>query len=586
MSPRLAQAVALAAASFAVLSPTAAHAASWSAPVTVAPAAAGDNPSASPAIAVDGDGDLTAAWAGDGAAGVGIYSATRGAAPTAPWSAATKLAAAVDPRGVQVAVNAGGQAVAGWSDEGLGGSRDLWSATRTSAGAWTEASSVTTGSAEPTFHQLGIEPSGGIFGLLKQDESMRSLAAPAGGDLVGGDPFTPAATMDQSGFELAVDGSGTATVVYVDATDLVVLSATRPAGGVWSTPTPIEVGTTSAQQPRIAVTPNGRAVAVWVRASAADAEGAETARVLRTATRGVDGVWSAASTLHTAADNSAVTSIDAGIDALGRRTATWVTIESAKVDGADALISRIHSSTALSASPWSTPAAIAPAANGFPFYSGVRLAVGITGPTVVLANKGAAPAGDIQGAVRTKTGAWEPWASIAPGITVADADLAPAAAVVDAAGLGTVLWADGRTVGSRSIELDPRPAVDPGTKTPDPVTPDPTPANPSTGGTPTDTSSDDLPEDPAPTPVAKSAKLVVSLYVLPSGKKCPAIAAATVDGVRTNLKVKKTKLRKKLACKATGTVVLKPTVEVGAKVKVLITAKGVKKKTVQLVAIA
>lgn len=567
MSPRLAQAVAIAAAGFAVLSPASAHASTWSAPVAVAPAAGGTNPSTSPAVAVDGNGSVTAVWAGDGAAGYGVYSATRAAAPAAPWSAPVNLAPGTTPRAVQVSVNAGGQAVAGWTDEAAGGNRVLNSASRSADGTWTAASSIQSGSTTEPLQQLRIDAAGRTFGLFSLGGTLDSLAAPAGGALASAGALTSKASEDLAPFEIAIDAAGAAAVVYLDETETSLYTASRPVGGSWTTPTPIEQGTAELAQPQLAMAYSGRAVAVWL-------SGGSTGAV-RTATRTESGVWSAASDIATTGENEGVLSVDVAIDGYGRRTAVWSTVGGTLSGGIPTFVTNVQSSTALSASPWSPVAELAPRLTGTAFYTGVRVAGGTGGQTIAFAKQSTESSVDVEGAVRTRTGAWEPWTPLATDISVNEEDAAPAAAVVDHLGRGTIAWANGRSIDSRTISLSD-PVVEPGPKDPDPAPQDPAPTE----------ADDDDASSNTPEPANRTVKLVISLNVLPAGKKCPKVAAATVDGVRTNLKVKKTKLRKKLACKVTGTVVLKPTVKVGAKVKVLITAKGVKKKTVQLVATA
>lgn len=581
-------------------------------------------------VGADADGNLTAVWAGDGAAGYGVYTAKRAATATSSWSAATKLASVEAPASLHLAVHASGLAVAGWTDTEPSGNRTIVLTTRGANGTWAAASSVSTGDPSPLDQQFTIDGAGRVVGVSTRQNLLIATAAPTGGKLaVEGAPESFVSGGERP-FDLAIDGAGTATLVYVDASDLAVQTATRPAGGEWSTPTAIEewapappdgydpdgddVFFPAISLPQLSVTADGRALAVWQRA-----DGIRPSE-LRSATRSAAGTWSTPATIETLPNRQGVFSIDASMDASGRRTVLWAQIGETTVGGQQLVTSQVKTIDAPANGPWGSASALSPReespANQAGYvslrpFNEVELALGSDGRAIAIAKLAAAPVdppaaelkADLQGAVRTKTGAWEPWSTLAGGIVLATDDADPAAVAVDKQGLGTLVWADGRTVRSRTVALtDPPKPADPGTKDPDPVVKDPDPVvkNPD----PVVKNPDPVVQDPAPdTPAPSSpapngtapqtptkgappAKLAISLYVLPSGRKCPAVAAATVDGVRTNLKVTKTKLRKKLACKVTGTVVLKPSVKVGTKVSVLITAKGIKRKSVQLPAAA
>lgn len=616
MSPRLAQAVAIAAAGFAV-STSAAHASTWSAPVTVA-AATGSAPAVSPAVGVDADGDLTAVWAGDGAAGYGVYSATRAADPSSPWSTAVRIATASQARNVQVSVNASGQVVAGWTDVGSAQVGLLMSAGRSAAGTWSPAKTITTASDSEPFQRLSLDNAGRPVGLYAQDGDLFGLSGLLG-DLLGlTKPPASSVSLENSPFEIGLDAAGTATVVFADNQQIEIQTATRPAGGNWSTPTPLETWSHSSDPdlsrglrvPQLAVAPDGKAVAAWTRS-----DGANPPQI-QASTKLPNGTWGAPTTVYGAPELQAITALDVSIDADGRRTALWSYDAQRSVSGQAVYTSQVLTSRTTVGGGWGAASPLSVrfettdiTTTPFLHFAAPQLAAGRGGQVLATWKQGFAPSADLQGAVRTADGPWEPVTAIATSITVADDDLLSAAAAVDANGRATTIWTDGGSVRSRTVAIvappvpgpvvkDPDPVVkdpDPVVKDPDPVVkdpaqtaggPGPAASDPTTTASPnagTGTSPSAL---QTPTKTAAPAKLVISLYVTPSGKKCPTVAAATVDGARTNLKVTKTKLRKKLACKVTGTVVLKPTVKAGTKVTVLITAKGIKKKSVQLPAVA
>ncbi len=87
--------------------------------------------------------------------------------------------------------------------------------------------------------------------------------------------------------QVGVDAAGTATAVWIQNGRLAYTS-TRPAGGAWSTPMVIaETSTTSFTELKLSVTPNGRAMAVWIERRD------NYWSAVQVVTRSLDGVWSA-----------------------------------------------------------------------------------------------------------------------------------------------------------------------------------------------------------------------------------------------------------------------------------------------------
>lgn len=599
MSPRLAQAVAVAAAGFALFSPTA-HASTWSAPATVAPGAALN--AASPVVASDAAGNLTAAWTG-ATTGLGVYTATR-AAGAAAWSTPVRLApVAYRPRDVRLAVSPAGHAVVAWTDLFDGEfveapDQRIKTATRSASGAWSSVVALEN-PVDPNVDQaVTVEPGGRLVGLWARgyEGTLGGIERAQGSAPVNvNPPAAAAATNNGPAFDIAIDAAGTATALFTSADGQAILTSTHPAGGAWKPGVELErFASDEADQtvalPSLAVTADGRAVAAWSRMDPLTFEGA-----VRVARRNAAGSWAAASTVQPIRAFETSVSIDAGIDSTGRSTVLY---DFRHYDGIDSgttpsVWQEVRSSTvAGGTNDWSAPELRSSRQSSadplLPYFSDLGLDVTSEGQTLARWVDG----GNLFATARPAAGVWEPAASIATGVEFdGDAPTPVVASVITPAAQATVLYVGGTALFSRTAALapqggstpdpvvkDPDPVVkdpDPVVKDPGPVVKDPAPSNP----TPSTTAP---PAAQTPTKAVAPAKIVVSLYVLPSGKKCPAVAAATVDGVRTNLKVAKTKLRKKLACKVTGTVVLKPTVKAGTKVPVLITAKGIKRKSVQL----
>lgn len=85
-----------------------------------------------------------------------------------------------------------------------------------------------------------------------------------------------------------MDSQGNATAVWerYNPKGTLIQSATRPAGGSWSAPVSLFKPRRQAQQPQVAVGPQGDVTAVWVRSDGRDL-------IAQAATRPVGGSWSA-----------------------------------------------------------------------------------------------------------------------------------------------------------------------------------------------------------------------------------------------------------------------------------------------------
>lgn len=579
----------------------------------------GSSVSWSPVVAADGSGRLTAAWFGDGAAGFGVYAASRAAALSGAWSTPIRLGAALAPRDLQLAVNASGQAVAGWVDVYPNLTQRLVTATRTAGGSWSAATLFPAIEAEYAGHGIEVDGTGQAIGLWATGEGMLgglsgTIDSPLSLDGTGP---VPAVSSDGSApFDLALDGAGRATALFLDATGLALFSSTRPSGGSWQTPQlverwtpPSDSETGSLEAPKLAVNASGRAVAVWMRR-------ADAGSGLQSAVRPAGGTWSASSPLASITNQRYVVTSGVGIDAAGTATAAWdVVAFEVQLAGSVRFWTEVRSMTApatgttwnpveirgvrkqLTFTPSADPNAPAPE---LPVYTGVKVGVGAGGPAIVTWLERLGNATSLAAAARAATGGWQPASQIAS-LDVGDLDdLSLVTAVaVDSAGRATAVWTDGRTVRSRSLALAALPAepgpVDPGPVDPGPV--DPGPVDPQPEPEPAPTPPAPLTLEPAPTPgggappasppaatVERAPRLVVAMHMIPRGRRCPPKANGTVAGKRTPLKVKASKIRGKVRCKVTGTIVLASTVKPGTQVTVLVTAKGVKRKTVRFVA--
>lgn len=285
----------------------------WSAPVTVS----GGLEGSAPDVVVDVAGDVTVAWLA-----VAHYAYTGGPFPKAvyqvraavrsvsgTWSEPTAVSAqevlygndpSQEPRlgAPRLVVDSTGTVTAAWSRwtaEGL----VVDSATRSpDEEAWSASTTVAAGSSP----SLGVAPDGDVTMVwpARTDvgTQLRASSRPRSG------AWTPA--VDVSGAEgtgydpdvdVAVDGAGTATTVWRDDDEGVVLLSSRPAGGAWTTPVPLSTMPSSGHPPRIAADADGHVWAVW-----AERQGETT--VTRAAGRNPGGDWAPPVDLTAALDGA------------------------------------------------------------------------------------------------------------------------------------------------------------------------------------------------------------------------------------------------------------------------------------------
>ncbi len=624
---RLLRVVAIATAGLSMLSPSA-IASQWEPAAIVGqrpgpPGPPGVDGPTSPVVAADAAGNLTAIWAGDGTAGIGVYSATRAAsAPTSEWGGYVQLSTAPEPRGLQLAVNASGQAVAGWFNALPDSTQQLVTISRTAAGAWSAPTAFKAEATAYEGHDLTIDPAGRAIGIWAKDavSTFGSITQALGSAPVLAAGPAPTTNTDQGApFDLEVDGAGNATALYLDPTGLKLFSSTLASGGAWQTPQLVEQWTPSAgtegaalASPQLAVNASGRAVAVWIRSNS-DGSGVQSS------TRPAGGTWGASVALEPVIGDPGkslrlVRTADVGIDAAGNATAAWSlnSVDLAAVVKADGIHligqywTEIRSKTAGAGGSWAnvetrgerrrlaidlteetdpltSPSTTEQAA---PNYDGVEVAVGTGGSAAITWIATVNGKQTVESAVRPSGGAWE--APIQHGVLGTqefDDRSLVASTIIDATGRGTVVWSQGITIFSSSVTLGPVPSEpEPTPTTPAPTTPEPTTPTQETPA-PTPTTSTPVggtqPNAPLATPVAR---LVIVMYLVPNGKKCPATANATVAGVRTAMTVKRANIRGKLRCKVTGTVLLKSPTKAGTLVEVLVTAKGVKRKPIKVAA--
>jgi len=225
-----------------------------------------------PAIAVDGSGNVYAAWVdGRNEGGADVYFAARPAGGS--WGASVRVndVSGTAPSGgsVDIALDVAGNVYALWRDE-RDGDDDIYFAMRPVGGSWGVNVKVNDdmGAAEQASPAIAVDPVGNVYAVWvdqRNDEGDIYFAmCPSGGNWgtnvrVNGDPGEP-----QTAPDIAVDDSGNAYAVW-SADHKNIYFAARPAGGAWSTSARVNDDLTDTWRGAPAITVDGdrNAYTVW-----------------------------------------------------------------------------------------------------------------------------------------------------------------------------------------------------------------------------------------------------------------------------------------------------------------------------------
>jgi hypothetical protein len=263
---------------------------SWTALANISPVVAS---ASNVDVAVGANGGAAAAWSTS--AGVSVALRLQGV-----WQSSTSFALTGSISGVHVKVDASGNGVVVWT-------RITSTAAVIEAVTFTSSSFSTVAQLSPSTHpsfqpQVAINDAGTAVvvwqaaGLLDGSNpyQVESVTRPAGGAwsaVTTASPSIPQTWTPQ----VAVDAAGNATVVWEQGATInqyLIYSATRPAGGAWSSPVKIESATWYyAARNAVATDPAGNVTAAWL---GEDSSGANSIRV---ATRPAGGSWQAAITV-------------------------------------------------------------------------------------------------------------------------------------------------------------------------------------------------------------------------------------------------------------------------------------------------
>jgi hypothetical protein len=233
----------------------------WTTPVDLS---APGRPARTTDVAVDPAGTATAIWV----SGTVIQAATRPAGGT--WAAPVDLSTIAGPRAnPRIVVDPAGNATAAWGSFD-GASYGVQTASLPLGGTWTAATNLSTAGGD-TFDtpHLAVDRAGNATAVWQRHDGsgwvVTSATRPAGGSWTTGDDLS-ASGRDAWDPQVAMDLAGNATAVWSSAETRgrVVQASRRPAGGAWSEPVDLTVGG-DAWNPQVAFDPAGNATTAWSR---------------------------------------------------------------------------------------------------------------------------------------------------------------------------------------------------------------------------------------------------------------------------------------------------------------------------------
>jgi hypothetical protein len=310
----------------------------WSASKPLSPP---NEEAAGPTIAVNGNGDAVAAWHSKIGAPYVVRAATRVAA--GGWSSVHTIssAAPADAFVPRVAIDAHGDAVVVWQENGAG-NRLVGAATRHAGAPWAAAKTLSSPVRDSTRPKVAIDAAGDATAIWDSSSGYGyGIICSVTGSAVSGDWNLPkdVAFAGQSGRpEIAMNLAGDAVVAWQrqNKKTYIETSVRSGPGGAWQAAQAVSDPTQEADDERVAIDGAGNVVAAWTQWSQLDHAAYASTR------SAVDASWSPGQLLA-APQKSA--SIDVGVDAAGDATAVYVdatAVHTALVDATPPTLSGVQ----------------------------------------------------------------------------------------------------------------------------------------------------------------------------------------------------------------------------------------------------
>lgn len=218
----------------------------------------------------------------------------------------------------RVVVDSKGNATAVWLWS-LGESSVVQSATRPVGGSWSAPVDVSAVGQAAFFFDVALDPQGGATAVWENESkgTIQSAARPTGGSWSAPVDISAAGAFSHSP-QVAVDSQGNATAVWerYNPKGTLIQSATRSVEGSWSAPVSLFKPRRHAQHPQVAVDPQGNVTAIWERSNGSDL-------IVQSATRSAGGIWSAPVDISGGDNSSGGDNLRLVVDSRGNVTAVW-----------------------------------------------------------------------------------------------------------------------------------------------------------------------------------------------------------------------------------------------------------------------
>jgi PKD domain len=305
---------------FALSAPTPAGALpTW---LTPAPLSAPSSESTmSPQVAVDSQGDAIAVWARSSGSGRTVEAAVRPAGSGA-WQTPVALSeAGARAERPALAVDPQGDAVVVW-ERSKGSGSVIEAAVRPAAsGAWQRPLQLSTAGLSAHSPAVAIDSQGNTIAVWTGSDGSNSIVEAAAGSAASGAWQTPVA-LSPAGQRaeaprVALDPQGDAVAVWQSyGANYIIEAAARPAaGGAWQTPVALSPAGESSYTAQVAIDSQGNTIAVWGRYSSGG-------YIVEAAVGSVvSGAWQAPATLSPAGEEAYEP--DVALDPQGDAVAVW-----------------------------------------------------------------------------------------------------------------------------------------------------------------------------------------------------------------------------------------------------------------------
>ncbi len=188
------------------------------------------------------------------------------------WSASVILSNPGQAASTQsIALDASGNATASW-DLYDGTNHMVQVSTKPFGSSWSSATTISTTGNDAYIPQVAVDPAGDALVIWVEYNGTNFIAQAATKPASGS--WSSPVTISDSGvdvfdFSLKLDSAGNAVAVWdeSDGVNSVIVAASLPSGGSWTTPVPISTSGNYAYLPVVGVDSSGNAVAIWLESN-------------------------------------------------------------------------------------------------------------------------------------------------------------------------------------------------------------------------------------------------------------------------------------------------------------------------------